>query len=217
MAFTANYAAVYNSFSGCDIVAAFEGVLIGEIQGISVSVTREKAPLYVMGSADPIGFARGKRGISGSLVFLVLNRMALLTHMQRLASDNQDGQFYANRTEKQIYQRSFEGLGTVEPSVNEDGSVNPYREKSIPWYVDQVPPFDVLLQAENEYGQAAKMEILGLEIMNSGTGMSVDDITTDETHTYVARSVIPWYSFIDNRAGNSPTRESVTTGMEVNA
>lgn len=42
------YTNTYTTFSGCDIVCSFGSQVIGEIQGISYSVTREKAPVYTM-------------------------------------------------------------------------------------------------------------------------------------------------------------------------
>src|SRR5665213_1891269 len=72
------YTQSYNSFSGVDIMATFGGTLIGELQGVSYSVTREKAPIYTMGSADPRSFSRGKRGVAGSLVWINFDRHALL-------------------------------------------------------------------------------------------------------------------------------------------
>ena len=39
------YTRSYNSFSGVDIKATFGGQVIGELQGVSYSVTREKAPI----------------------------------------------------------------------------------------------------------------------------------------------------------------------------
>lgn len=39
------YKNTYTTFSGCDIVASFGATIIGELQGISYSVTREKAPV----------------------------------------------------------------------------------------------------------------------------------------------------------------------------
>ncbi len=68
--------------------------IIGELQGISYTITREKAPLYTMGSADPRSFSRGKRGIAGSLVFLVFDRSALIEEM-RLQNRN----YFANKYE----------------------------------------------------------------------------------------------------------------------
>ena len=56
----------YTSFSGVDITAVFDSVPIGNLQGISYSITREKSPIYSLGNADPRSFSRGKRGIAGS-------------------------------------------------------------------------------------------------------------------------------------------------------
>jgi len=67
----------FTSMSGCDIQAFIESTLLGNIQGVSFSVTREKAPIYIMGSVDPVSFSRGKRGIAGSLIFTNFDREAL--------------------------------------------------------------------------------------------------------------------------------------------
>ena len=61
-----SFAQTYTSFSGVDIQAVFGDTKIGNLQGVSYSITREKAPIYCMGSVDPLGFSRGKRGIAGS-------------------------------------------------------------------------------------------------------------------------------------------------------
>ena len=53
------YNANYTSFSGADIVATINERVIGELQAISYSVTREKTPIYTMGSPDPRSFSRG--------------------------------------------------------------------------------------------------------------------------------------------------------------
>lgn len=55
------YVRSYNSFSGVDMKATFASQTVGELQAISYSITREKAPLYTMGSPDPRAFARGKQ------------------------------------------------------------------------------------------------------------------------------------------------------------
>ena len=41
-----------------------------ELQAISYAITREKAPIYTMGSADPRAYSRNKRGIAGNLVWI---------------------------------------------------------------------------------------------------------------------------------------------------
>src|SRR5271156_4304015 len=81
----------YNSFSGSDIRAVIGTIPFAEIQAISYSVTREKAPIYTMGSPDPRAFSRNKRGVAGSLVWINFDRHALLNIIY-LAS----GTFVAN-------------------------------------------------------------------------------------------------------------------------
>lgn len=53
------YSESYTTFSGCDIICTFGGKVIGELQSIAYSVTREKMPVYVMGDANPKSFSRG--------------------------------------------------------------------------------------------------------------------------------------------------------------
>ncbi|MBU5262122.1 hypothetical protein [Bacillus atrophaeus] len=77
------YTRTFTSFSGADIVASFNGRVIGELQALSYSVAREVAPVYTMGSPDARSFSRGKRGISGSLVFVQFDRDALIEEMHK--------------------------------------------------------------------------------------------------------------------------------------
>lgn len=46
---TTRYSQTFTTFSGADIVCTFNGVVIGELNSITYSVTREKGPVYVMG------------------------------------------------------------------------------------------------------------------------------------------------------------------------
>lgn len=62
MPLTETYKKTYTTYSGCDILATFNGISIGELQGITYSISREKSPVYTMGSAEPRSFSRGKRG-----------------------------------------------------------------------------------------------------------------------------------------------------------
>ena len=178
------YTRSYNSFSGVDIKATFGGKVIGELQGISYSVTREKAPIYTMGSADPRSFSRGKRGIAGTLIFTVFDRSALLEIFKAL--EDKSGWFYAHDTDVQKRTAEEAKGDQVWQDVNTDNSWQS------PWYTDQIPPFDIVLTAANEYGQVAKMSVCGVEILNEGSGMSIDDIVTEQQMTFVAREINPW-------------------------
>jgi len=178
------YTRSYNSFSGVDIKATFGGKVIGELQGVSFSVTREKAPIYTMGSADPRSFSRGKRGIAGSVIFTVFDRNALLEVFKNM--EDRSGWFFAHDTDVQKHSDDESRGQQVWQDINTDSSWQP------PWYPDQIPPFDIVLTAANEYGQVAQMSIRGVEILNEGSGISIDDIVTEEQMTFVAREIVPW-------------------------
>ena len=61
-------------------------------------------------------------------------------------------------------------------------------------YVDQILPFDIAIVAANEYGQTAQMRLYGCEILNEGSGFSIDDIVIENQMTYVCRTILPWRS-----------------------
>lgn len=175
---TSQYTRTYTSFSGCDIHAVFHNTVIAEIQGISYSVTREKAPIYTMGSADPRSFSRGKRGIAGSLIFTVFDRHVLHSII--------DQAMYAAKFDDFRNPVAVHEAGG--PAVN--FNLGFQLRKAV--YGDQIPPFDITLSAANEYGNTASMRIYGVEILNEGSGMSVDDIVNESQMTFVARHVTPW-------------------------
>jgi hypothetical protein len=54
-----------------------------------------------------------------------------------------------------------------------------------------LPPFDIVLTFFNEYGNAAKMKIFGITIIDEGQTMSVDDLITEQTYTFMARGIQP--------------------------
>ena len=202
------YSKSYNSFSGIDISAVFKDVTIGSLQGISYSITREKAPIYTMGSSDPRAFARGKRGIAGTLVFSMFDSHAVLEAMQAEVfwadrSDLRPGALAPNIGSGSLATQTGGGLGSVadDPGANVLGqggqeaaiaSVAGDKALAAPWYTDQIPPFDVTLSAANEYGASSVMKIYGIEILNEGYGISIDDIVSEQQFTYVCRGISPW-------------------------
>jgi hypothetical protein len=200
----------YNSFSGVDIKAVFAGKAIGTLQGISYSVSREKAPVYTMGSPDPRAFARGKRGIAGSLVFIQFDTEPL---MYELANKDRNPLYFISDTDdlRPEFSQSADlvpvagatvtPVGTTSPNAvgvsatNQESDISTVlsdQQAAVPWLADQIPPFDVVLSAANEYGGLAIMKILGCEIMNGGYGVSVDDIVSEHSYTYIAMGLVPW-------------------------
>ncbi len=81
----------FTAFSGNDLYAFMQADwltkadgdtppmrMMGELAGITVQVSREKAPIYTAGSPDPRCFTKGKRGVSGSLMFQNFDRDAFM-------------------------------------------------------------------------------------------------------------------------------------------
>ncbi len=200
----------YNSFSGIDIKATFGTRVIGSLQGISYSISREKAPIYTMGSADPRAFARGKRGIAGSLVFVQFDMDPLMYELANLTDETRRLYFLSDVDDLRPEYSAVVSVGgttvsSVGASPNSPGANITSQEsdvttagsdqaKAVPWYPDQIPPFDIVLTAANEYGALAIMKILGVELMNSGYGVSVDDIVSEHSFTYIAHGMLPWTS-----------------------
>lgn len=56
---------------------------------------------------------------------------------------------------------------------------------------DMLPPFDIVISFFNEYGQASKMKIMGVTIVDEGQTISIDDLITEQTYTYMARNIQP--------------------------
>jgi hypothetical protein len=53
-------------------------------------------------------------------------------------------------------------------------------------FVDQLPPFTVVITASNELGGIARQIVSGITLVNYGVTYSIDDIYTETTYTYVA-------------------------------
>lgn len=54
---------------------------------------------------------------------------------------------------------------------------------------DMLPPFDMTIVFDNEYGAQSAMRIFGLEIVDEGQTMSIDDMITENTMSYIARNI----------------------------
>lgn len=188
----------YSSYAGVDIKCVLAGEVVGQMQAISYAVQREKAPIYVMGKVDPLSFSRGKRGIAGTMISLLLDE-----HLIYSNSKFQGSKFIADNDE--IFPGNDDlgdasGFATSGPIGNLEEVGAPLTASNLsdnytattPWYVDQILPFDVTIVAANEYGQASAMRIYGVEILNEGSGFSIDDIVIENQMTYVCRTILPW-------------------------
>lgn len=222
----------YTTMSGVDITAMFDDMTVHTLQGIAISITREKVPVYTLGHARPVSISRGKRGIAGTLQFVLFDRDALNVLVR-----DEDHYYYAHADEVNWLNDTFNPANRFADawdasggSLNSAGGIdrsnqpnslfdpaayitnpttgnggNSYRMdmggtqqtvatsvKRQAEYMDQIYPFDVTLVAQNEYGNGAWSSVIGVEIINEGGGLSMDDLTNEQTSTYIAIHRVPW-------------------------
>lgn len=241
-----DYTRSFTTFSGADIVATFNGRIIGELQALTYSVSREVAPVYTMGSADARSYSRGKRGISGSLVFVQFDRDALLEEMKKdygagapkmlnyqtfVANANGTGSAGRMGVEEQLlsglkntrtgggnaygieaWDETMTRLGYGPTGeFNEDGLTDFF----VPEYADQLMPFNITVTMANEYGARAGMEMFGIQLLNEGSGFSVDDVITAKAYTFVARKIKPITAKQNNRSEGGASFSPVQDGKSV--
>lgn len=188
----------FSSLSGVDIRVVIAGQTLGVAQALSYAVQREKAPVYVMGRVDPISFSRGKRGIAGTLITLMLDQHILFLDPfknLRFLADGDEILASPNDANNASYTGDLVDLANgaaAGTTVFDPSNISANYQVAQAWYVDQLPPIDTVIVGVNEYGNAASMRIYGLEILNEGSGFSVDDMVIENQMTYTARSLYPW-------------------------
>lgn len=151
--------------------------------------------MYTMGSANPRSFSRGKRGIAGTLVFVVFDHDALLKGLAEHVESNK----VFHRIGKDINWKPMtiekwdEAMKDI-ASQGDKGTTTKsagYRTRAIsqqaePIIADEIPPFDITISMANEYGKAAVMVLYGVEILNQGSQFSMDNIQSQMACTFVA-------------------------------
>jgi hypothetical protein len=190
----------FSSFSGADIKVVFAGIEIATLQAISYAIQREKAPIYTLGDPNPRAFSRGKRGIAGSMIFIMFDTHALLDAFAD-AGRSELARFVTDINEINPGQFEAAGLRDFDVSPIETDGPDTYWNAygtTDAFYVDQIPPFDVTILAANELAGGAVMRIWSAEIMNEGYGISVDDMVSEMQCTYVCRMITRW-----RRAGSN--------------
>lgn len=99
---------------------------------------------------------------------------------------------------------TFAGVGSS--TGTSIGSTSNLTAKYSAIYADEILPFDITITFANEYGQRAVQVIYGVELLNEGSGYSIDSVTTEKAYTFVARKIDYMKSLDDfNDAGFSST------------
>lgn len=156
-----------------------------------------------MGCPDVRAYSRNKRGIAGSLILVNFDRHALLNLFAMagatfLADADEIRPQYQGDSPSAVFQSSLTrdmgpSIGSTIDQIDAQtvSFVGATSEEVQAWYSDQVLPFDVTLAGANEYGAMSCAKIFGVEILNEGSGVSIDDAVTEMQATFVARAVEP--------------------------
>lgn len=162
------YNQTFTSYSGCDIVASIKfgenspPLVLGELQTVSYSIHREVSPIRTIGRINPIGFTGGQRTIAGSLIFTVFDRNIVHEVKELMRRTN-----YARFLETKRAQKTLSNISLM----------------------DEMPPFDIDIIMQNEYGHSSRMIIRGVVIVDEGQVMSIEDILTENTMSYLATDI----------------------------
>lgn len=65
---------------------------------------------------------------------------------------------------------------------------------------DELPPFDIMVTSANEYGSYVAMFLFGVEITDEGQVVSVNDMFTENTCSFVARDIESFTAGFQNEA-----------------
>jgi len=72
--------------------------------------------------------------------------------------------------------------------TQDSGEVDNY---DLPIYTDKLPPFNITITAVNEFRASARTGVFGVRIVDYGMTMSINDLITESTYSYVARYMKP--------------------------
>jgi hypothetical protein len=86
-----------------------------------------------------------------------------------------------------------------------------FLDQAVPFHVDQIPEFHIIISAANEMGTFANMALINVTLTNFGTTMSIHDLMLESTYTYVAQMMFP---FVSNTLDFSKT---INTAIEIAA
>lgn len=78
--------------------------------------------------------------------------------------------------------------------------------------VDQLPPIDIFISFENEYGNKSRLGIFGVEFLNEGQVMSVADLITENSVNYVAKHLSP----LKSSTNGTPTANDLAISNSIN-
>lgn len=211
--FEKNLNEAFSSFTGADINAiityndsgTFKQKLIGTLSSITVSVVREVNPLWSMGSSDFRAVAKGKRSVSGTLVFTVFDKDPVVRDI--FQDMTKTDLFKEASTQNNDFETTNGGLlngSTTAQSLSVQAAQNVRNLVGAQTrrYADQLPPFDITISMTNENGASSVAAVRQIYIVSQGGGWSTHDLESDQVYSYIARFYEPLTPIVARASGN---------------
>jgi hypothetical protein len=66
------------------------------------------------------------------------------------------------------------------------------RPDLFPFFIDAIPPFHIILHAQNEMGLQASAAMLEITLSDYGTAYTIEDLVPDVSMSYVCRYIHPF-------------------------
>jgi len=171
----------YNSYSGTDMLAVMHMPKTKDRDLLAAGATDDEVQSYLQNQATLRTFAE--------LGTLSISSARSVHPVRRLGESHV---FAYTRGARTV-------AGTmVFAMLDRDVMADFYRDNpdeiqtSAPFFVDQMPEFNIYIAAANEYGGTTSAGLVGITLTNWGQTLSVDDIYTEVTYTFVAKFYLPF-------------------------
>jgi hypothetical protein len=197
----------WDAFTGADMRVVFDNKEVGTVSSLTVTITRDVIPRYTSGDANARTFAKGRRGIGGTMTFSVFDRHPILRDVFADKYYQQLQSLWAETSKTFGYNVFQSGTGGTIPDIEtpknlREGVSASSIEEALEIhrlmgqyikikYIDQLPPIDVTITFANDAGAVSVATLKGIVFLSEGIGWTMGDVDTEVATTYLAREFTP--------------------------
>lgn len=153
-----------------------------DILTVSHSVSRSKLPVTNLGEASMSGMSIGSRMVAGSIIKLFSRYDSLSTYVKT---------FVATRWDK-LNEKDKENISDTGTSISFKEFSDYMRDDISPFNIHLVSTVETLLPKDYEKDASVPRvsSIIGATIINNGKVFSIENLITEETLSFIAKTVI---------------------------
>lgn len=153
-----------------------------DILTVSHSISRSKLPVTNLGEASMSGMSIGSRMVAGSIIKLFSRYDSLSTYVKT---------FVATRWDK-LNEKDKEDISSTGTSISFKEFSDYMRDDISPFNIHLVNTVETLLPKDYEKDASVPRvsSIIGATIINNGKVFSIENLITEETLSFIAKTVI---------------------------